>query len=339
MVSGRGGCYAAGVRWIGPVLCLLGLACAAGDAVRPVPRGAAPGVSPASRVRAQPPIAGATTPDALVVRAMGAGGFALRVDGHRILLDPRVTEPSAWARTAGRLASDSAARARVPPAQALVVGQTDWRHFLDVPALAMDTGAVILGGPACVQLLAGAWRARGVSCRPARGPQRSGPFLLVPVHLSEAALGHHHRAPGMSPPKALRPLALAANPPGRYVARGFSIWLVRAAGLSVAYFSRPRLPPDPFRLPALAPGGVDLVIVPPPGGATDAAFIRGLVAQLAPRMILGRADAVAAWQAYEKLFAGFRGTVLPLESDRTFRVDAVRRAPRIRLRDVLGPAP
>lgn len=132
------------------------------------------------------------------VRWLGTAGFEIEHDGHVLLVDPYVTRASLVACATRRLTSDAAAVARVAPrADAIVCGHTHFDHALDVPAIALATGALVLGSRSAAALC----RASGVPEAKVRVVERQageapavvevGPFRLtfVPSVHSKLALG------------------------------------------------------------------------------------------------------------------------------------------------------
>jgi L-ascorbate metabolism protein UlaG (beta-lactamase superfamily) len=80
------------------------------------------------------------------VRWLGTAGFSISFGGHVLLVDPYLTRASLARCAFGRVASDRAAVARhVPCADAILVGHTHFDHALDVPAIALHTGAKVFG--------------------------------------------------------------------------------------------------------------------------------------------------------------------------------------------------
>jgi L-ascorbate metabolism protein UlaG (beta-lactamase superfamily) len=110
----------------------------------------------------------AWTPDALGrsgtsgdvrVRWLGTAGFAIEHDGCRVLIDPYVTRASLLRCVAGRLRPDpEAIRRFTPAADAIIVGHTHFDHALDVPTIALRTGARVFGSRSAAALC----RASGV---------------------------------------------------------------------------------------------------------------------------------------------------------------------------------
>lgn len=102
---------------------------------------------------------GALGPGPVTVRWLGTAGFAVEHEGAVLLLDPYVTRASLGACIAAPLRSDAIAVSRhAPRADAIVVGHTHFDHALDVPAIALQTGAMVFGSRSAAALC----RASGV---------------------------------------------------------------------------------------------------------------------------------------------------------------------------------
>jgi L-ascorbate metabolism protein UlaG (beta-lactamase superfamily) len=107
------------------------------------------------------------TPDALGekgsrhvrVRWLGTAGFEIEYGEHLILVDPYLTRASLARCLLAPLRSDLAALRRYAPrADAIIVGHTHFDHALDVPDLALMTGAKVFGSRSAATLC----MARGV---------------------------------------------------------------------------------------------------------------------------------------------------------------------------------
>jgi len=129
---------------------------------------------------------------------LGTAGFAIRCDGHTLLIDPYLTRASLLSCALGRLATDQElVRRQLPAADAIVLGHTHFDHALDAPTIARSTGARVFGSRSAVRLC----RASGVSeaqlcdveesARYAPYEVEVGPFRLrfVPSVHSKLALG------------------------------------------------------------------------------------------------------------------------------------------------------
>ena len=98
--------------------------------------------------------------DDVRVRWLGTAGFAIEHCGHVLLLDPYLTRASLAACIVRPLRPDVAAIARhVPRADAIVLGHTHFDHALDVPEIAIRTGARVFGSLSAAVLC----RSKGVA--------------------------------------------------------------------------------------------------------------------------------------------------------------------------------
>jgi L-ascorbate metabolism protein UlaG (beta-lactamase superfamily) len=109
-------------------------------------------------------------PSAVRVRWLGTAGFAIEHQGHTVLVDPYLTRAPLRACVLGALRPDAAIVARhTPRADAIVVGHTHFDHALDVPAIALQTGARVFGSRSAAALC----RASGVPEDRVRDVERS----------------------------------------------------------------------------------------------------------------------------------------------------------------------
>ena len=133
-----------------------------------------------------------------MVTWLGTAGFRIEHEGFTVLIDPYVTRASLLRCAAAPLRSDvDAIRRYVPKASAVIAGHTHFDHVLDVPDIALQTGARVFGSRSCVNLC----RASGVPASQVTdvetGSRREplcvevGPFELrfVPSTHSSFALG------------------------------------------------------------------------------------------------------------------------------------------------------
>lgn len=129
---------------------------------------------------------------------LGTAGFAIRCDGHTLLLDPYVTRASLIRCALGRLESDHAlVRRYFPEADAVVLGHTHFDHALDAPSIARSTGARVFGSRSAMSLCRAAGIPEAQLCdveaRVHAGPYETeiGPFRLrfVASAHSKLALG------------------------------------------------------------------------------------------------------------------------------------------------------
>ncbi|WP_437289049.1 MBL fold metallo-hydrolase [Sorangium sp. So ce406] len=135
---------------------------------------------------------------AVRVRWLGAAGFAVEHAGAVVLIDPYLTRASLRRCVLGRLVPDVAAVARhAPRADAIIAGHTHFDHALDIPEIALRTGATVFGSRSAAALC----RASGVPPSRARDVERApggepvvaevGPFRLrfLPSAHSRLMLG------------------------------------------------------------------------------------------------------------------------------------------------------
>lgn len=112
------------------------------------------------------------------VRWLGTAGFEIRCENHTVLIDPYLTRASLWQCLTGPLRSDPAlVRRHTPEADAIVLGHTHFDHALDAPAIALATGAKVLGSRSAVALC----RAHGVpeaQLADVETPSLSGPHVV-----------------------------------------------------------------------------------------------------------------------------------------------------------------
>ncbi|MGK4007250.1 MBL fold metallo-hydrolase [Sorangium sp. So ce1036] len=132
------------------------------------------------------------------VQWLGTAGFAIEHAGTVVLIDPYLTRASLRRCLLDRLAPDAVAIARhAPRADAIIAGHTHFDHALDIPAIALRTGATVLGSRSAAALCraSGVPLARVRDVEPAPGGEpvvaEVGPFHLrfVPSAHSRLLLG------------------------------------------------------------------------------------------------------------------------------------------------------
>jgi L-ascorbate metabolism protein UlaG (beta-lactamase superfamily) len=91
--------------------------------------------------------------DGVRVRWLGTAGFSIHHDDHVLLIDPYVTRASLAACLVAPLRPDVAAiRRYIERADAIALGHTHFDHALDVPEIARQTGAQVLGSRSAAAL-------------------------------------------------------------------------------------------------------------------------------------------------------------------------------------------
>ncbi len=90
---------------------------------------------------------------------LGTAGFRIEHEGFTVLIDPYLTRASLLRCAVAPLVSDARAVDRyAPKADAVIAGHTHFDHVLDVPTIALHTGAKVFGSRSCAHLC----RASGV---------------------------------------------------------------------------------------------------------------------------------------------------------------------------------
>lgn len=94
-------------------------------------------------------------PRGLEIEWLGTSGFALRCDGHTVLIDPYVTRvPLSSVVTRRRVAPDTARISQyLGQADAVLIGHAHFDHALDTPAIAQATGCTVYGSRSTAALL------------------------------------------------------------------------------------------------------------------------------------------------------------------------------------------
>ncbi|MEE8425620.1 MAG: MBL fold metallo-hydrolase [Elusimicrobiota bacterium] len=89
----------------------------------------------------------------LSLRYLGIAGYEIDDGNTVILVDPTVTRPTLFGLFLGRLRPDERLAARVfPRADYILVKHAHYDHAVDVPAIALRTGATVVGSQSAVNL-------------------------------------------------------------------------------------------------------------------------------------------------------------------------------------------
>jgi L-ascorbate metabolism protein UlaG (beta-lactamase superfamily) len=137
--------YAATMRILPSVLSLLGLAaCTAASPSAPAP------VTPAAAVAVDAVAASAAPTSPITLTYLGVAGWSISDGAHTVLVDPYFSRPDISDGTPLRsdpAAIDAALASKRLPARAdvIVIGHSHVDHVLDAPAVALRTGASIIG--------------------------------------------------------------------------------------------------------------------------------------------------------------------------------------------------
>ncbi len=214
---------------------------------------------------------------------LGTAGFAIEHDGFVVLIDPYLTRASLLSCLRAPLRSDRARIERyAPKADAIVAGHTHFDHVLDVPSIALATGAKVFGSRSCARLcrLSGVAEERVVDVEEGarREPMRAevGPFELrfVPSCHSAFALGRIPWPGDISDCEQV-PLAMSHYRCGAVF--GVDI---RVAGKRLYHLGSADL------LDGMPERGVDLLLMCVAGWTTTERFVPRVMGALRPGAIL-----------------------------------------------------
>lgn len=145
-----------------------------------------------------------TTGRPIVVRWLGVAGLELRLEDQVLAVDPFFTRPPLWRMWPGRVESDHEMVAdKMERCSFVLVSHAHWDHAMDVPDVAINTGAVVLGSAHTCRLMA--------ACAvPQQNIRRitAGDRLQLGSFRVEVLPARHMRTPGFGPgrlPARLRP--------------------------------------------------------------------------------------------------------------------------------------
>lgn len=87
------------------------------------------------------------------LRFLGTAGFVIEARGHTLVLDPYLSRPGLLRSLFGRLEPDAALLAReIPAADHVLCGHAHHDHALDAPVVCRNTGAILVGSRATLNL-------------------------------------------------------------------------------------------------------------------------------------------------------------------------------------------
>jgi L-ascorbate metabolism protein UlaG (beta-lactamase superfamily) len=91
---------------------------------------------------------------AIAFRWLGVAGIELKMDGQILAIDPFFTRPPFWRLWLGRVTPDREITVdKVPRCDFVLVSHAHYDHLMDVPTLAISTGATVYGSANTCHLL------------------------------------------------------------------------------------------------------------------------------------------------------------------------------------------
>lgn len=228
--------------------------------------------APAALTR--PPAAGG----GLTLRYLGVSGYEVTDGTTVVLLDPTPTRPPPTALLSGPLEPDEAYGAQqCPRADFILVNHTHYDHALDVPAIALRTGATVLGSQSTVNLA----RSRGV---PAEKTQvvKPGDHLTLGTFTVDVRGSRHADILGASQPMG----GLVAADAGRLWFWQFVIDQTLAYRLEAKQTSIWFHPTSTFAKGELAGPPADTLIVGVTGERQTPPKVAGVLAEARPKRVL-----------------------------------------------------
>jgi len=180
-------------------------------------------------------------PDRLSFRWLGVQGLELRCDGRTLAIDPFFTRPSPGFFLFRRVQPDHAlSRRHLERCDAILVTHSHYDHVMDVPEIAVRTGATVYGSANVGQILAISGIPAHQFHEIAPGEQLSlGPFVV------EIFANHHVSLPidpfinGPLKPSLQLPLRLLDY----RMDRSFGFW-IQAQGVRLLFCPGPARPAD-----------------------------------------------------------------------------------------------
>jgi len=211
-----------------------------------------------------------TLPDKKLAFAwLGVAGIKLCINSHTLLIDPFLTRPPLHNVLWGRPTSNTALLAeKIPQADHILVTHAHYDHLMDVPEIALRTGAIVLGSFNTYQLM----QILGVPVTRLR-VIHAGDEISLPYAQVKVMAGRHPFIPAYTPGRLKRNLC----PPLRlceYRMDDCFSFHIQAAGMQMLVWSsvssQAALPADMLLLRAVA----------------NPRWYRDLLAQVKPRLAI-----------------------------------------------------
>ncbi|MCB9730489.1 MAG: MBL fold metallo-hydrolase [Deltaproteobacteria bacterium] len=223
---------------------------------------------------------GPATSRGIQIRWLGTAGFELRAEGTTLLIDPYLTRVGLGAYLRGPIRPDTERLAReLPRADAIVVGHSHFDHVMDVPDIALRTGARVIGSRSTANLMAAAGLPpeQIVTCEGGEVFD-VGPFkvTLTPSEHSRFALGGRVPYAGDIPCSCELPLRGSGYKCGQVFAIA-----VELDDLCVYHMGSANLIDD-----AIVHKGVDVFLMGISGRHATERYIPRVLRRLEPRLVL-----------------------------------------------------
>ena len=214
----------------------------------------------------------------LSLRFLGVSGYEITDGVTTLLIDPTPTRPSPSALLTGPLVPDEAHGAKLcPKADFIFVNHTHFDHALDVPAIALRTGAVVLGSKSTVNLAL----SRGVPASKVH-EVHPGDHLTLGTFTVDVHRLHHTDILGISNPMhGVIPADAKALWFWEY-RMDSSLGLRLEAGGSSIWFH----PTSTFTAGEISGAPAETLIVGVTGEKLTAQKVKGLLAEVQPKRVL-----------------------------------------------------
>lgn len=216
--------------------------------------------------------------DCLSLRSLGVSGYEVSDGVTTILLDPTPTRPPPLALLSGPLSPDEALGAKeCPNADAILVNHTHHDHALDVPPIALRTGALVVGSQSTINLAL----SRGVPKEKTR-LVKPGDHFTVGTFTIDVRGTRHADIAGLSHPMG-GVVAPSAGPLWffEYALDDTLFYRLEANGTSLWFH-----PTSTFAEGELGTPAAPTLIVGVTGEAQTAPKVNGLLAEAKPRRVL-----------------------------------------------------
>lgn len=214
------------------------------------------------------------------VKWLGTAGYELRCGEHTVLIDPYITRVGLWSFLTRPIRTDEALVERVVPrADAILVGHSHFDHVLDVPSIALRTGARVVGSASTANLVraCGVPADRIVEC--SGGEELEvGPFRIrvIPSEHSRFGLGGRVPYAGEIPCSCELPMKGSDYKCGQVLS-----YTIRVGGVTLYHAGSANLIDD-----RIDERDVDLLLVCISGRHATEKFVPRLLSRVQPRRVM-----------------------------------------------------